>query len=285
MEGKRDAAAVGRRALRAHDGLGVPAQTRWSAKRPPRLPPRRRKTLEARYTRPYQAHGSIGPSCAVAQVGRTASCTVWTHSQGVYPAARRSRQGVRHRAGERPLHPRRRRGLLRPQRRRRRGARRGAARARDRRPAGQAAVDARRRVQWEPYGSAMVMKLGGAPRRAGQHRQLVARALEPSAQHAPGPVEGRRTRWRRGTWRSRSSCRSGRRRAAAGGRRATATRSRSTTSRTSEVVKHFMPEIAAAHLGAAHARRLRQRVRARVVHRRAGARRRAPTRWNSACGT
>ena len=25
------------------------------------------KTLEATYTRPYQAHGSIGPSCAVAQ--------------------------------------------------------------------------------------------------------------------------------------------------------------------------------------------------------------------------
>jgi len=26
-----------------------------------------RKTLEATYTRPYQSHGSIGPSCAVAQ--------------------------------------------------------------------------------------------------------------------------------------------------------------------------------------------------------------------------
>jgi CO/xanthine dehydrogenase Mo-binding subunit len=43
-----------------------------------------RKTIEAKYTRPYQAHGSIGPSCAVAQLADGAM-TVWTHSQGVYP--------------------------------------------------------------------------------------------------------------------------------------------------------------------------------------------------------
>jgi nicotinate dehydrogenase subunit B len=42
------------------------------------------KTLEASYTRPYQAHGSIGPSCAVAQSINDAM-TVWTHTQGVYP--------------------------------------------------------------------------------------------------------------------------------------------------------------------------------------------------------
>jgi nicotinate dehydrogenase subunit B len=42
------------------------------------------KTLEASYTRPYQAHGSIGPSCAVAQTIDDAM-TVWTHTQGVYP--------------------------------------------------------------------------------------------------------------------------------------------------------------------------------------------------------
>ena len=41
-------------------------------------------TLEATYTRPYQSHGSIGPSCAVAQV-KDDKLTVWTHSQGVYP--------------------------------------------------------------------------------------------------------------------------------------------------------------------------------------------------------
>jgi CO/xanthine dehydrogenase Mo-binding subunit len=42
------------------------------------------KTLEATYTRPYQSHGSIGPSCAVAQFVDGAM-TVWSHTQGVYP--------------------------------------------------------------------------------------------------------------------------------------------------------------------------------------------------------
>jgi nicotinate dehydrogenase subunit B len=41
-------------------------------------------TLEATYTRPYQSHGSIGPSCAVAQLTGD-QMTVWTHTQGVYP--------------------------------------------------------------------------------------------------------------------------------------------------------------------------------------------------------
>jgi nicotinate dehydrogenase subunit B len=42
------------------------------------------RTVEATYTRPYQAHGSIGPSCAVAQFVDGAM-TVWSHTQGVYP--------------------------------------------------------------------------------------------------------------------------------------------------------------------------------------------------------
>src|SRR5438128_7639834 len=41
-------------------------------------------TLDALYTRPYQCHGSIGPSCAVAQ-WQDGRLTVWTHSQGVFP--------------------------------------------------------------------------------------------------------------------------------------------------------------------------------------------------------
>ena len=41
-------------------------------------------TVEARYTRPWLMHGSIGPSCAVARLDRGV-LTVWTHSQGVYP--------------------------------------------------------------------------------------------------------------------------------------------------------------------------------------------------------
>lgn len=40
--------------------------------------------IEATYTRPYQMHGSIGPSCAVAQ-WKDDGLTVWTHTQGAYP--------------------------------------------------------------------------------------------------------------------------------------------------------------------------------------------------------
>ena len=47
------------------------------------------KTIEATYTRPYQAHGSIGPSCAIAQLTGDAM-TVWTHTQGVFP----DREGI-----------------------------------------------------------------------------------------------------------------------------------------------------------------------------------------------
>jgi nicotinate dehydrogenase subunit B len=47
------------------------------------------RTIAASYTRPYQSHGSIGPSCAVAQFA-DGTMTVWTHTQGVYP----DRQGI-----------------------------------------------------------------------------------------------------------------------------------------------------------------------------------------------
>jgi nicotinate dehydrogenase subunit B len=40
--------------------------------------------VEATYVRPYQSHGSIGPSCALAQLNGD-TMTVWTHTQGVYP--------------------------------------------------------------------------------------------------------------------------------------------------------------------------------------------------------
>jgi nicotinate dehydrogenase subunit B len=47
-------------------------------------PPASPRTFEASYTRPYLSHGSIGPSCAVAQMS-DGKLTVWTHSQGVFP--------------------------------------------------------------------------------------------------------------------------------------------------------------------------------------------------------
>ncbi|HEX5867929.1 MAG TPA: molybdopterin cofactor-binding domain-containing protein [Beijerinckiaceae bacterium] len=42
------------------------------------------RVLEATYTRPYQMHGSIGPSCAVA-LAEGEGLTVWSHTQGVFP--------------------------------------------------------------------------------------------------------------------------------------------------------------------------------------------------------
>src|SRR4051794_4081778 len=53
-------------------------------KQGPALAAANSRTLEATYTKPYLAHGSIGPSCAVATFlnGRM---IVWTHSQGVFP--------------------------------------------------------------------------------------------------------------------------------------------------------------------------------------------------------
>ena len=41
------------------------------------------RQIEARYTRAFQLHASIGPSCAVAQ-SVDGKLTVWTHSQGVF---------------------------------------------------------------------------------------------------------------------------------------------------------------------------------------------------------
>lgn len=42
------------------------------------------KVLKATYSYPYQAHGSIGSSCAVADV-RTDRATIWSPTQSVYP--------------------------------------------------------------------------------------------------------------------------------------------------------------------------------------------------------
>ncbi|MDB5541108.1 MAG: xanthine dehydrogenase family protein molybdopterin-binding subunit [Devosia sp.] len=43
------------------------------------------QTFDASYTRPYQMHGSIGPSCALGQLGSDGVTTIYTHTQGVYP--------------------------------------------------------------------------------------------------------------------------------------------------------------------------------------------------------
>jgi CO/xanthine dehydrogenase Mo-binding subunit len=46
--------------------------------------PRAARSLKATYSKPYLAHASIGPSCAIASMDH-GTLTVWSHSQGPYP--------------------------------------------------------------------------------------------------------------------------------------------------------------------------------------------------------
>jgi nicotinate dehydrogenase subunit B len=66
--------------------MALPTQTSVVSEKQATVPPAA-KTIEATYTRPYQAHASIGPSCAVAEF-KDGKLTVWTHSQGVFPLKR-----------------------------------------------------------------------------------------------------------------------------------------------------------------------------------------------------
>lgn len=50
----------------------------------PEPPPDAPRTMRAVYERPYQMHGSLAPSAALARFAGE-RLTVWTHSQGVYP--------------------------------------------------------------------------------------------------------------------------------------------------------------------------------------------------------
>ena len=143
--------------------LGVPAQT--MAEKTSATAASAARTLEARYTRPYQAHGSIGPSCAVAVwegSGDGRKLHVWTHSQGVYPL----RGDLANALGIEPAAVR--------------CTHAEGAGCYGHNGADDVALDAAllaratsgRPVKlqwmrddefmWEPYGSAMVMKLGGA---------------------------------------------------------------------------------------------------------------------------
>jgi nicotinate dehydrogenase subunit B len=62
---------------------GLPAKTSVISNKQAPLPAGMRM-LEATYTKPYMAHASVGPSCALAQ-WQDGKVTVWTHSQGVFP--------------------------------------------------------------------------------------------------------------------------------------------------------------------------------------------------------
>ncbi|HEX8168403.1 MAG TPA: molybdopterin cofactor-binding domain-containing protein [Beijerinckiaceae bacterium] len=60
-----------------------PVETKVVAAREAPSAPRPARTMRRRYTRPFIAHGSIAPSCAIAQWS-DAGVRVWSHCQGIY---------------------------------------------------------------------------------------------------------------------------------------------------------------------------------------------------------
>jgi nicotinate dehydrogenase subunit B len=65
----------------------LPAENHVVSEKSSGAAPSSRAVHDATYTRPYTAHASIGPSCALAQM-KDGALTVWTHSQGVFPLRR-----------------------------------------------------------------------------------------------------------------------------------------------------------------------------------------------------
>jgi hypothetical protein len=124
-----------------------PAETTTVDERKAPAPAKVARTIRRQYTRPYIAHASMAPSCAIAQWTGADKVPdkvhVWSHCQGVYNL--RTDLGARLRTAAREHRRGTRRGsrLLRPQRRRRRGVRRRAAGARGRRTPGAGALVAR----------------------------------------------------------------------------------------------------------------------------------------------
>ena len=77
-----------RETLPDEDGLAEwlkvqPAELTVIASKTGAQPTEKTRTIHRQYTRPYIAHGSIAPSCAMAQWNGD-RVRVWTHSQGVY---------------------------------------------------------------------------------------------------------------------------------------------------------------------------------------------------------
>jgi len=86
IDGGLEAQDVHERLL-ANDRVSLPVRDGTPRREPvpepiPR-PPQATTTLKAQYERPYQIHGSIGPSAALA-VWESGQLSVWSHSQAIY---------------------------------------------------------------------------------------------------------------------------------------------------------------------------------------------------------
>ncbi len=74
--------------------LGEPAETSVIVRRrDSAAAARATRTLTAEFSRPFLAHASLAPSCAIAQVQR-GTVTVWTHSQGIFALHRALAAGL-----------------------------------------------------------------------------------------------------------------------------------------------------------------------------------------------
>ncbi len=74
--------------------LGEPAETSVIARRrDAAAAARATRTLTAEFSRPFLAHASMAPSCAIAQV-QDGTVTVWTHSQGIFALHRALAAGL-----------------------------------------------------------------------------------------------------------------------------------------------------------------------------------------------
>ena len=146
---------------------------------------RRRARIRRQYTRPYIAHASIAPSCAMAQWSGD-RVHVWTHSQGVYllradlalvlklPVENIT---VEHMEGA---------GCYGHNAGRRCRARRGAAGESGRRPPGARAMVARRRDVARAVRGGDGDRDRGRSRCAGRHRRLAPQHLEQRPRRAAG---------------------------------------------------------------------------------------------------
>ena len=95
--------------------------------------------VKATYLHPYQMHGSMGTSCAVADV-QGDKATIWSPTQSAYPTRSGVGDAARRAGRQRPRHLHARLGLLRHQRRRHGVVRRGAAVAGGRQAGARAAL-------------------------------------------------------------------------------------------------------------------------------------------------
>ena len=163
-----------------------PVETTTVDKREAAKPAAVARTLRHSYTRPFLAHASMAPSCAVARWGEPA-LEVWAHVQGIFNlradlAVIFSRSARQHR---RRAHGGRR--LLRPEWRRRCGARCRAAGPGRAGPAGAPAMDARGRDELGAARRRHGHRHRGRPGCGRRDRRLAARRVEQRACFAAGP--------------------------------------------------------------------------------------------------